>query len=233
MISEGKDRDMPRTTPRKPNLLFIFTDEQRADTMACYGNRWIHTPNLNRLAEESFVFQNAYVSQTVCTPSRSTIMTGLYPHTNGCTANNIPLRPETRTIAEMIDQDYVRAYYGKWHLGDEVIAQHGFDDWVSIEDMYRGHYSKEEYLSTMSDYHHFLVKNGFEPNGESHGSKVFGRTMAAKLPEEYTKAAFLGRRAAEFIRSHRDEPFALYVNFLEPHMPFTGPFNDLYDPAAI
>ena len=77
-----------------PNLLFLFTDEQRFDTMAAYGNAKIRTPNLNRLAEQSVVFDRAYVTQPVCTPSRSTILTGLWPHTNGCTANNIPLPPQ-------------------------------------------------------------------------------------------------------------------------------------------
>jgi len=61
--------------------------------MAAYGNERIETPNLNRLAAESVVFERAYVTQPVCTPSRSSILTGLYPHTNGCTANNVPLSP--------------------------------------------------------------------------------------------------------------------------------------------
>ena len=91
----------------RPNLLFIFTDEQRLDSMACYGNPWIETPSLNALATGSFVFDNPYVSQPVCTPSRSTILTGQYPHTNGCTANNIALRPDTRTIAEIIADNNV------------------------------------------------------------------------------------------------------------------------------
>ena len=72
---------------RKPNLLFIQTDEQRADTMAAYGNRKIHAANLNRLAAESCVFEKAYVSQPVCTPSRSTMITGLWPHTSGLVTN--------------------------------------------------------------------------------------------------------------------------------------------------
>ena len=55
----------------KPNLLFLWTDEQRADTMAAYGNRKIHAPNLNKLAAECVVFRNAYVAQPVCTPNRS------------------------------------------------------------------------------------------------------------------------------------------------------------------
>ncbi|MHC4873612.1 MAG: sulfatase family protein [Planctomycetota bacterium] len=108
----------------KPNLLFIFTDEQRFDTMACYGNNKIRTPNFNALADESFIFENAYVTQSVCTPSRSTIMTGLYPHSNGCVANNIPLNKNTRTIAEIVSEDYKCAYYGKWHLWFSRLAEH-------------------------------------------------------------------------------------------------------------
>ena len=219
--------------PEKPNLVFIFTDEQRFDTLSCYGNSRIQTPRLNRLAGESLVFENAYVTQPVCTPSRASILAGLYPHTTGCTANNIPLRTESRTIAEMVSRDYLCAYYGKWHLGDEVIAQHGFEKWVSIEDAYRRFYSRREYLDVLSDYHHFLVKSGFTPGAENCGAKIFGRTAAARMPEPFTKAAFLGREAARFVRENRDRPFVLYVNFLEPHMPFTGPFDETYDPQQL
>ena len=89
------------TRPDRPNLLFIFTDEQRADTMAAYGNDHIRTPNLNLLSKQSFVFENAYASQPVSTSSRSTILTGTYPHTNGCTSNNLTLHRDAKTIAEM------------------------------------------------------------------------------------------------------------------------------------
>ena len=80
----------------KPNVLFILTDQQRADTLGCYGNSVIQTPNLDALAREGFLFENAYVTQPVCTPSRASIMTGLYPNTHGCITNNIPLGPRTR-----------------------------------------------------------------------------------------------------------------------------------------
>ena len=76
---------------KKPNLVFIMSDQQRYDTLACYGNDWINTPRLNELSEESFVFENAYVTQPVCAPARSSIMTGLYPHTAGPIVNKIPL----------------------------------------------------------------------------------------------------------------------------------------------
>jgi arylsulfatase A-like enzyme len=217
----------------KPNLLFLFTDEQRADTLGCYGNELVQTPNLDKLAAASQVFENAYVTQSVCTPSRSSIMTGLWPHSNGCIMNNIPLEPETQTIAEMVSPEYVRGYYGKWHLGDEVVPQHGFEHWVSIEDNYRRHYSRPEYLSLFSDYHHFLVDHGFEPDREKEGALVFNRRTAAELPEEYTKARFLGREAAAFIRQNAGQPFVLYVNFLEPHPPTIGPFDRLYAPEDL
>ena len=73
---------MPQT-PAHPNLVFILPDRQRRDTLACYGNDWIQVPHLNQLAEESFVFDHCYVTQAVCAPSRSAIMTGLYPPAAG------------------------------------------------------------------------------------------------------------------------------------------------------
>ena len=214
--------------PNRPNLLFIFTDQQRADTMACYGNHVIQAPNLNRLAEQSFVFENTYVSQPVCTPSRSTIMTGLYPHTNGCIENSVPLPAQTKTIAEMVSPEYRRGYFGKWHLGDELSPQHGFEHWLRIEDNYRKSYSDADDLPKRSDYHAYLIENGYEPDKESAGQKVFSRPMAARLPVEHTKASFLGREVAGFLRESDGEPFVLFVNFLEPHAPFVGPFNDLH-----
>jgi choline-sulfatase len=214
---------------KKPNLLFLWTDEQRADTMAAYGNTKIRVPNLNKLASQSFVFRNAYVTQPVCSPSRCSVMTGLWPHTSGITRNNLPLRPETPCLPELLnDPDYRTAYMGKWHLGDEIFPQHGFEEWVSIEDMYWKRYTKvRDKEHAMSDYYNYLVSLGHKLNGR------FVRAYAAKLPFEHSKPKFLERRACDFLRRHRDEPFILYVNFLEPHMPFTGPFDKEYDPACV
>jgi arylsulfatase A-like enzyme len=215
------------------NLLFIFTDQQRYDTMACYGNEMIQSPNLNRLADESVVFDRAYVTQPICTPARSSIMTGLYPHTTGCTSNNIPLRAEFPTIAEMVSPEYHRAYIGKWHLGDEVIAQHGFETWISTMDRYRQHYTDPAYLSQLSSYYHFLVEHGFEPDKEHEGARIFSRRAAARMPEEFTKARFVGRETARFLRVCGGRPFIAYANFFEPHPPHISPFDDLYPPEEL
>jgi arylsulfatase A-like enzyme len=147
--------------------------------------------------------------------------------------NNVPLDAEIPTVAEMVSENYLCGYYGKWHLGDEVIPQHGFQDWRSIEDYYRKYYSKEEYLSRFSTYHRFLVEEGFEPGLESKGAMVFDREKVAQLPEPFTKARYLGREAANFIRGNCEDPFILYVNFLEPHPPYTGPLNDLHSPEDL
>jgi len=212
------------------NLLFLFTDEQRADTLGAYGNRQIQTPNLNRLADQSVVFERAYVTQPVCTPARSSILTGLWPHTSGCTENNAPLPAETPCLPEMLPPGrYAAGYFGKWHLGDEIFPQHGFGEWRSIEDGYRTYYAAGRDRSARSTYHHFLVDSGFAPaDGDA-----FRRGQVARLPEEFSKPAYLGWEASRFLREHRDEPFVLFVNFLEPHMPFFGPRDEQYDPAGI
>lgn len=218
---------------KKPNLLYIFSDQQRWDTMRCYGNEQIETPNLQALADESFVFEHPYVTQPVCSPARATMMTGLYPHTSGILACNIPLAPDTPTIAELVDDAYECAYMGKWHLGDEIFPQHGFTQWVGSEDSYRHSYSKPENLEILSDYHHFLIEQGYTPDVVNQGQKVFSRPMEADMKEEHTKAAFLGNRAAEFIKTHTEDPFVLCVSYLEPHPPHTGPLNDYYDPWSL
>ena len=82
--------------PQRPNILFILTDQQRRDTLAAYGNDWIEAPNINGLARRSTVFDNAYVTQPVCTPSRASIMTGMYPQSTGLIGNGIHLRDETQ-----------------------------------------------------------------------------------------------------------------------------------------
>jgi arylsulfatase A-like enzyme len=108
----------------KPNLLFLWADEHRADTMAVYGNPRFHVPAMNRLGAESIVFDRCYVTQPVCTPSRSSVMTGLWPHTTGCVANNIPLPRDAKILPEFLaNAAYHTAYMGKWHLGDGLFSR--------------------------------------------------------------------------------------------------------------
>jgi len=213
----------------KPNLLFLWTDEQRADTFAAYGNQRLHVPVLNKLGSESVVFDRCYDTQPVCTPARSSVMTGLWPHANGCITNNIALRAEIPTMPELLgDSTYRTAYMGKWHLGDEAFAQHGFQEWVSIEDIYIEYFSPGRSKDTRSSFHDFLVKHGYKPDRTDN---TFSRAFAVRRPVEHCKPAFLAGEASRFILNNKSQPWMLYVNFLEPHMPFFGPLNDLHSEA--
>lgn len=216
-----------------PNLLFIFSDQQRADTMAAYGNDWADTPAMNRLAASGAVVENCYVSSPICTPSRSTILTGTWPHTNGAYKNNVPLPQEIDTLVDFLPSSYRKAYFGKWHLGEETECRRGFDEWHPIEDTYGVWSDKGGDGPEYSPYHQYLVSQGYEPDGEAGGRPVFTRPFAHALPDEHTKASYLGREVSEFLRRNRDNPFACYVNFLEPHFPYTGPLNDYYEPDSL
>ncbi len=128
-------------TINRPNILFILTDQQRHDSMAAYGNKWIDTRHMDTLAARSFVFENCYCTQPVCTPSRGSLMTGLYPHATGVVRNKIPLPANTASLGELMPERYHNAHMGKWHLGDDVIRQRGYDTWVAIEDFHRPNYT--------------------------------------------------------------------------------------------
>src|SRR5262249_53882800 len=136
---------------RKPNLILFLPDQQRADTLACYGGVKVHVPNLNKLASESVIFERAYVTHPVCTPSRSSLMTGTWPHINGCPRTSVPLDRCLFAFPELMeDKDYHAVYMGKWHLGEEGPVGRGFQQWISTDD--RG------------DYTNFLVSEGITPD---------------------------------------------------------------------
>jgi arylsulfatase A-like enzyme len=213
-----------------PNLVVCLPDQHAVTALGCYGNDQIETPAIDSLAGGGVRFENAYCTQPVCTPSRSAIMTGQYPHTTGLTENNTPLPADARCLPELGEfEGYATAYMGKWDLGDEVFAQHGFDRWVSIEDGYRDQYTSGP-ESARSSYHQFLVENGLEPDAED---GTFSRSFAAGLDEEYTKTAFLADEAVGFVEEHRNQPFMLFVAPLPPHSPYTGPRDDQYDAGDV
>src|SRR6058998_3119159 len=200
----------PAKLPRKPNLIVFLPDQQRADTLACYGGKNVYAPNLNKLASESVVFERTYVTHPVCTPSRSSLMTGTWPHINGCTRNSVPLDRRFRVFPELMkDKDYRTAYLGKWHLGEDGPAGRGFQQWVSTDDH--------------GDYTNFLISKNITPD-KSNGR--FSELAISNLPLELSRPKFLENHACEFIEKHQRDPFILVVGFVEPHSPYNGPLND-------
>ena len=236
-----------------PNLVIMVTDQQRTDTMAIYGNEWIDSPHLNALAEGSFVFENAYCSQPVCTPARGTLMTGLHPHSHGCTVNYaagyealadiyrhprdrfdtlVGLRDDTRTLAELLPAGYQTANMGRWHLGNDTFKQHGFAEWISTEDSCRPWYHRPD--PPYSDYHFWLLEQGYTPDQAlPNGDLIFSVNQRATFPPEQQMGAFLADHSVRFIRENAGRAWCLVYSGFEPHPPFTGPYDGKYDAATL
>ena len=227
------------------NVLIIYTDQQQRDTIGAYRQGLIRgvapaTPNLDKFAEGSVLFDNAICSQPVCSPSRASLMTGIYPHTHGVIMNatSVPFDHEL-TLADDIPvigdrlkvEGYQCGHVGKWHVGREVVPQHGFDYWRSTED----EYTSSTDLSRLGNcsYFHYLIEKGYVPRTQRREHFVFSRSETAELPEEHSRIAFITEEAERFMEMNKDGDFCLAVNFLEPHPPYHGPYDDRYDPGEI
>lgn len=152
LFAEGK-----AASKRPPNFLFILTDQQRWDALGASGNKHMHTPNLDRLAKEGVRFDNCYVAQALCSPSRASILSGLYPHSHKVRDNiyntaDVTSMPEynMRTTWPLLLQQsgYRTSYIGKWHLGDK--SPKCFDEWHGFNSLlphWMGKQYESEYRS--------------------------------------------------------------------------------------
>ena len=121
----------------KPNILFIMSDQQRPDSLGCYGNCFVNSPNIDGLASSGAVFDNAFTVFPLCTPARATIWTGLYPHVNKITDCGFGVDDcfawgdhPTTVFAHLKAAGYRIGYFGKWHLGSA--QPDGVDTWSAF-----------------------------------------------------------------------------------------------------
>ncbi len=120
---------------RPRNVIFVLTDDHRYDAMGfMHGQTWLRTPNMDRMAREGAHLKNAFVTTALCSPSRASILTGVYAHRHQIVDNNTAIPKGTRFFPQLLQQaGYKTAFIGKWHMGnggDE--PQPGFDKWVSF-----------------------------------------------------------------------------------------------------
>ncbi len=194
----------------RPNILFYFSDQQRADTCGCYGQELDITPRLDQLAREGVLFEQAFSPQPVCGPCRALFQTGLYPTTTGCFRNNIALPEESRTLGSYFeDAGYATGYVGKWHLAsDGELESTPERDYTqrAIPPEYRGGYTGFWRASDVLEF----TSDGF-------GGFVFDEDMN-KLEFSGYRADCMTDYALEFLDSRKeDKPFFLTVSQIEPH----------------
>ena len=208
----------------RPNILVILSDEQRWDTLGCYGQALPVTPNLDRLAAEGVRFANAFSCQPLCGPARSCIQTGRYASETGCTANNIALPPGVPTIADhLTEADYETAYVGKWHLASN---SHEGDDcyWTRpIPSERRGGWRDFWLAADMPEYTSNSMA-GWLFDGDGNKVAFHDRYRA----DAYTDFALDYLRG----RNDQDRPLLMMLSLVEPH---AQPYHKLYQgppPAA-
>jgi N-acetylglucosamine-6-sulfatase len=189
---EAEDRRGPRAGKR-PNVVFILTDDQRWDHLGCMGHPFLKTPHIDRLAAEGALFQNAFVTSSLCSPSRASYLSGLYAHTHGVIDNftDYPTRFTSYPL-RLKEEGYESAYIGKWHMGEEDDRKRpGFDHWISHRG--QGKYFDNEWLV----------------NGKREVIKGYYTTTVTDLAVDWMK----GRGG--------EKPFSLIVGHKAPHTPFT------------
>jgi len=193
-------------TPKKRNIVFILSDDHRYDAMSCAGHPWLQTPNLDRLAAGGAHFQNAFVTSSLCSPSRASILTGLYMHAHKVQDNFSPLNAALPTFPSILQKEgYRTGFFGKWHMGgDSDERRPGFDDWYS-----------------------FFGQGQYEnPPVNDNGTK---KTETGNITDILTE------RACQFIDRNANRPFCLYLSHKGVHFPFqpSARHKKLYADKAI
>lgn len=114
----------------RPNVLVMLCDDLRPDALGCYGSKHVKTPNIDRLAAEGVVFQNSFCTTSLCSPSRASILSGVYAHTHGVTDNFTEYPASMQSFPQVLQKaGYATAYIGKYHMGEENDEPRPGYDW--------------------------------------------------------------------------------------------------------
>jgi arylsulfatase A-like enzyme len=218
-----------------PNVIIIQTDEHNLRTLGCYreqmspeqafvwgkGNK-VDTPHIDSLARDGLICTNYFASSPVCTPSRASWVSGLYPQATGSPSNNLPLNDSIVTFAEVLrKRGYATSYLGKWHLdgdakpGWEPARKFGFSDNRFMFN--RGHWKKFE-----------MTKNGPQVAARKKGGPTYDLDGA---DDQSFATDWLVDRSLEILERDKKKPFCLMLALPDPHGPNTvrAPYDTMYD----
>ena len=222
-----------RPAQRKPNLLYIIADDHAGYVLGADGNRRAHTPNLDHLASQGTRFAGNYCNSPVCTPSRQSILTGQLPHSSGVTVLSTPLDEGKPTLAKNLDASgYTTAVFGKMHFNRPgVPGLHGFQA-AYTEDVIQKLWLQDVGPEQVPDGIH--TKPPWRPFKDP--ARIWLNADDLPFPrfEAGMKSTWTVRHACQFLTEHRDDPFALWVSFQEPHSPYDFPIEDRnrFDPKS-
>lgn len=197
---------------KRPNVIFVFADQWRAQDTGFGGNKDIYTPNLDLLAKESLTFNNAVSCMPVSTPYRASLLTGQYAQTHGLFVNDVQLNPEAQSIGkEYKAAGYNTAYIGKWHINGN-----GRSNYIAPE--HRQGFDYFKVLECTHDYNHSPYYDNNDTTKKIwDGYDVFAQTKDAQ----------------QYITNHAndDKPFLLFLSWGPPHNPYESAaqkYKDLY-----
>lgn len=227
----------------RPNILFIMTDQQRADAMGCSGG-WVRTPHLDRIAAEGVRFTNCVANSPVCIPTRLSLATGLYPHNTGVWQNqrSEPSPEQPNWMQQVRQAGYRTSLFGKTHLhphhGDlrqkeDLMHAYGLDDVDEIG----GPRASARVLSHMTA--GWETRGKWEAYRQDYDERFAHRPHVVRPStlglEDYADV-YVGQRAKEYLESYdRDQPWCCWVSFGGPHEPWDAPepYASMYDPESM
>ena len=144
--AEKKKEDQPENQTR-PNILFIMSDDHAYQAISAYSDHLIQTPNIDRIGKEGIVFTNACVTNSICAPSRATILTGKHTHINGKVDNLMPFDTTQVTFPQLFQKaGYQTAMFGKLHFGNNP---KGVDDFMILPG--QGQYINPDFITQNGD----------------------------------------------------------------------------------
>ena len=213
----------------QPNILWICTDQQRYDTIGALNNPQVHTPNIDRLAASGVAFERAYCQSPICTPSRASFLTGMYPSTVQACMNGNDRWAEAAPLvtALLADAGYDCALAGKLHLA----GVYGRAEPRPKHDGYRlFHWSHdpEDQWEAGHAYADWLAELGYDL-GEM-------RKNPHDIPPDLHQTTWCSDRAIDFIEAdHGGKPWLMSVNIFDPHEPFDPPrsYLDRFDAESL
>jgi arylsulfatase len=209
---------------RRPNVLWICTDQQRFDTLGCYGNRWVRTPHIDRLAGRGTRFEYAFCQNPLCTPSRASFLTGRYPRTSRARQNGQSIPADAVLVTRLLaDAGYLCGLAGKLHLSAcapsvSPTTERRIDD--GYAEFHWSHHPDRDWSA--GDYNEWLRERGWD-----HGRVPFRESpyVQTSMPAENHQTTWCNQKAIDFIEARKGSgrPWLFSVNCFDPHHPFDPP----------